>query len=352
MAVRDTIVVGASAGGVEALMQLVRGLPPDLAASVFVVLHVPAHGTSMLPGLLSRKGPIPAVHAHDGQAIEAGRVYVAPPDFHMTIRGDRIRLSRGPRENGHRPAIDPLFRSAALERGRRAIGVILSGTLDDGTAGMEAIRRRGGLTVVQDPEEALYAGMIRSVLDGVAVDHCRPVAEIGPLLARLSREEVPDGDPTMSDEMEAESEMAEFSLDAIEGERDHPGTPSTFGCPDCGGTLWELTDGELTRFRCRVGHAWTALSLLDQQSQSVEAALWTGLRALEERASLCERIAARMKRGAGGRSVENFLAQARDARRSAAVLRRILIEQGSSGGGPAPGAGPAEGPEGSVTPDG
>jgi two-component system chemotaxis response regulator CheB len=325
---RDLIVVGASAGGVEALKELVRGLPADLPAAVCVVLHIPAHGTSVLPNILTRSGPLPAMHPRDGQELVPGRIYIAPPDHHLLVRRGQMRLSRGPRENGHRPAVDPLYRSAALAYGPRVLGVVLSGSLDDGTAGMEAIRQRGGVTIVQDPAEALYPGMVRSVLETVEVDHCLPIAEISALLARRAAEEVPDGgDPAMSDEMERESEIAAFEADELH-HPDRPGTPSGFACPDCGGSLFELTEGELIRFRCRVGHAWAAHSLLAQQSEEVETALWSALRALEERAALCEQVARRMgRRGHTDRSARRFQEQAAEARNRAAVLRQVLISQ-------------------------
>ena len=188
MADHDIVVVGASAGGVEALTNLVAALPADLPASLFVVLHVPATGTSTLPDILSRSGPLPASHAKDGEPIEQGRVYVAPPDHHLLLRDDHVHLARGPRENGHRPAVDPLFRSAAWEHSTRVVGVVLSGALDDGTAGLLAIKARGGVAVVQQPEDALYAGMPNNAIEHVEVDHVLPAAAIAGMLARLAAE--------------------------------------------------------------------------------------------------------------------------------------------------------------------
>src|SRR3982750_3657394 len=188
----DIIVMGASAGGVEALSQLVRTLPEDLPAAVFVVLPVRAPATSGLRHTLSRNGPLAATHPADGEAIEPGRIYVARSDRHLIIHPERIRLSLGPRENGHRPAVDPLFRSAARSYGRRVVGVILSGTLDDGTAGLAAVKMRGGLSIVQDPDDALYTGMPRSAIEHVAVDHVVPLSQIAPILTRLAHESVPE----------------------------------------------------------------------------------------------------------------------------------------------------------------
>jgi two-component system, chemotaxis family, protein-glutamate methylesterase/glutaminase len=324
---RDIIVIGASAGGVEALSQLAHRLPGDLPAAIFVVLHIPPHSPSLLPQILNRKGPLPALHPDDGEVIRPGRIYIAPPDQHLLLDVGHLRLTRGPRENGHRPAVDPLFRTAARSYGHRVVGVVLSGTLDDGTAGLAAIKQRGGATIVQDPEDALYPGMPRSAVETVAVDYCLPVSAIGERLVRVTREplEVPKGN-AMSNDMEFESQMAAFDMDAIEDE-DRPGLPSVFACPDCGGTLWEINQGEVTRFRCRVGHAWTANGLLARQSEGVETALWTALRALEERAVLCNRLADRMQKRGLQISATRFEKQAAVSRRRALVLRQILVSE-------------------------
>ena len=239
----DIVVVGASAGGVEALMQLAYGLPPDLAASVFVVLHIAPDSASALPEILSRAGRLPAVHPADGQRIEPVRIYVAPPDRHLLLVGPRIHVVRGPRENGHRPAVDPLFRTAARSFGPRVVGVILSGTLDDGTAGLAAIKMRGGVAIVQDPDEALFQGMPRSAIDNVAVDHVLPVNEIAPRIAQLVQEPVTGSAPAVTDEMDMEARMAELEEAAVQ-RNERPGTPSVFSCPECGGVLWEVADGE------------------------------------------------------------------------------------------------------------
>ena len=182
----DIVVVGASAGGVEALTRLVRTLPEDVPATLFVVLHLPADGKSHLPQILTRNGPLLASHPSDGEAIQQRRIYVAPPDHHLVVGRGYVRVIRGPKENGHRPAVDTLFRSAARAYGRRVVGVVLSGSLDDGTAGLQAVKLRNGVGVVQSPDEALFAGMPTSALENVQIDHCLGVAEIGSLLVRLA----------------------------------------------------------------------------------------------------------------------------------------------------------------------
>jgi two-component system, chemotaxis family, protein-glutamate methylesterase/glutaminase len=319
------VVVGASAGGVEALADLAASLPPDLPAAVFVVLHLPATGTSALPEILSRHGPLPAAHVEDGEPIQTGRVYVAPPDHHVLLRTGHVHLARGPRENGHRPAIDPLFRSAAHEYGSRVIGVILSGALDDGTAGLLGIKSRGGVAVVQSPEDALYPGMPGSALEHVQVDHVAAAASMGKLLAELVGDPAgprPDPPPTS---MRVEVEMEQFSLEAIEG--NHPGRPSGFSCPDCNGVLWQLREGGLERYRCRVGHAWSPEGLLTQQSEALEAALWVALRSLEERAALARRLADPARRRGHSITATRFEEQAAEAQQAARLVRDLLLNR-------------------------
>jgi two-component system, chemotaxis family, protein-glutamate methylesterase/glutaminase len=324
---RDIVVVGASAGGVEALTSLVGSLPGDLPASLFVILHVPATGSSALPDILTRHGPLPASHAKDGEPLEQRRIYVAPPDHHLLLRAGHVHLSRGPRENGHRPAVDPLFRSAAWEHAARVVGVVLSGALDDGTAGLLAIKSRGGVAIVQQPEEALYPGMPLNAIEHVHVDHVLPAAAIADALTRLAAEPaVQPASPAPSD-MKLEVDVERFSMEALES--GNPGRPSAFSCPDCNGVLWEIQDGGLVRFRCRVGHAWSPESLITQQSEALEAALWVALRSLEERAALARRLAEPARRRGHRITATRWQEQAQEAQQAARLVRQLLLERGS-----------------------
>lgn len=323
----DIVVVGASAGGVEALVQLARGLPADLPAAVFVVLHVPPTARSALPTILDRAGPLLAAHAQDGESIEHGRIYVAPPDRHLLIKDGQVRVVPGPRENGHRPAADPLFRTAARTYGPRVVGVVLSGALDDGTAGLQAVKMRGGLAVVQSPDDALFSSMPSSALEQVAVDHCLPATEIPPLLTRLAREPAPEGAIAVSEDLDHESKIAELNPTTLQGD-DRPGMPSTFSCRECGGVLWELHDRELIRFRCRVGHAYSAETLLAEQADTLEEALWVALRALEENAVLAHRLSDRAQERGQAMVAERFAEREQDALRRAEVIRQALLNGG------------------------
>ncbi len=322
----DIIVVGASAGGVEALTYLAKKLPPDIKAAIIIVLHVPAHSTSVLPRILNRAGSLPVSHAQNNQAILPGRIYVAPPDYHLLVKPGYVILSRGPRENSHRPAIDPLFRTAARAYGRRVVAVVLTGVLDDGTAGLKAVKIRGGVAVVQDPNDAMYAGMPRSAIENVDdIDYILPLSEIPAMLVELANMPVEaEAENPVSKKMEYESDIAELDMDAVTNDG-RPGKPSSFSCPACGGTLWEYHEHDLLRFRCRTGHAFSAETLLAEQSDSLEDALWVALRALEEKASLADRMAKRMRDRNQTRSAKKLEEDAEDAQRSANLLREVLL---------------------------
>ena len=321
MAGHDIIVIGTSARGVETLAKLVHGLPADLPAAVFVVLHIPAHSPSLLPAILSRAGLLLAVHPADNTKIERGCIYIAPPDHHMLIEQGRVRVIRGPRENRHRPAVDPSLRSAALAYGPRVIGVILTGALDDGTAGLLAVKRRGGIAVVQDPEDALYPSMPQNAIDYVDVDYTIPLSQIAPLLKHLVDEKTPD-EATYPVPPDMNNEVSVVAMNRnASNEHDHIGIPSVYSCPECGGVLWEIQDHSLLRFRCRVGHAFTLETMLAQQEETLEEALWTALKTLEESASLTQRmIQQAYQRGheRSGHSLEEKLYQTE--RRIAALM--------------------------------
>ena len=320
----DIIVIGASAGGISALAKLVAPLPPSFAASIFVTVHIPEHSRSALPTILSQKGHLPALNPVDGEAIQMGRIYVAPPDRHMLIKRGFVHLVRGPRENGARPSVDPMFRTAARAYGKRVVGVVLSGALDDGTAGLIAIKKQGGLAIVQDPDEALYDGMPRSAIAHGDIDHILKVSEIAELLVRLVEQPLEKGgDEPMSDEMEQETDIAELDLSALHS-FDKPGTPSRFSCPECHGVLWEIDD-DILRFRCRVGHAYSPETLVAEQSNSIDVALWAGLRALEENAALMNRMAKKMREQGSTRSAVRLDEQADGALERAETLRRLIL---------------------------
>lgn len=323
MAGHDIIVIGASAGGVEAIARVVSELPADLPAAVFVVLHL-GSGPSALPEILTRSGALPAGHPVPGEPIRRGRIYVAPPDRHLAVEDGHLLVARGAKENGHRPAVDVLFRSAAQSYGPRVVGVVLTGSLDDGTAGLLAIKELHGVAVVQDPAEADYAGMPLSACENVRIDHVLPLAEIAPCLVRLAHEAAPD-DPPPSEGAggERSSRVARELLG--ESGQDLKGAPSGFTCPDCGGALWETQDSGLARYRCRTGHAYSPESLIAEQSSGVDGAIWAALRSLEENADLARRMADRMQERGIARAEERYRERANEAERHAAILRSIVL---------------------------
>jgi two-component system, chemotaxis family, protein-glutamate methylesterase/glutaminase len=323
------IVVGASAGGVEALTELVGALPEDLGAAIAVVLHVAPLGTSVLPAILDRAGAMSARAARDGDAVRPGCVFVAPPDRHLEVEDGTFALRHGPRENGHRPAVDRLFSSAAEAYGPRAIGVVLSGTLDDGAAGLATIKLRGGRAVVQDPRDALYGGMPANAMARTAVDHVCALADIAPLLVALAGERAAMNGTPADPAPEARAPGRE--LDA--GPEMPAGDAAGLSCPECGGSLWYvIEEGGTPRFRCRIGHAYSEESLLDQHGRSLEIALWTALRALEERSALLRRMARRAENAGQPRSAHSFLEQTRELDRHAAVIRDHVVPSATASG--------------------
>jgi two-component system, chemotaxis family, protein-glutamate methylesterase/glutaminase len=329
MAKRDIIVIGASAGGVQALSNLVEDLPADLSAAVFVVLHIPSNAPSLLPAILAREASLPVAHAIDGEQIEHGRIYVAPPDHHLLIEGRRVRIVHGPRENLHRPSIDALFRSAARWAGPRVIGVVLTGARDDGRVGMRAIKQRGGMAIVQDPSEAPFPSMPLSVLQDVTVDYTLNLREIAPLLHHLSRENADDeGRYPVSDEIEIETRIAEQRMngDELVASVERLGKISRLTCPDCHGALWEIHDNDLLRFRCHVGHAFSAESLNEGQSHTLDMALWSAVRTLEEQMMLAQRIVERARKANNTHAARRFEQRAKEAEEHSSMIRRVLLE--------------------------
>jgi two-component system chemotaxis response regulator CheB len=289
---RNIIVMGASAGGFEVLKKLIAGLPAGLDAAIFIVWHISADTIGILPEVLNRSGPLPAANATDFEEIKMGHIYVAPPDRHLVLEQNHMRVTKGPKENRFRPAVDPLFRSAAYTFGSRVIGVVLSGALDDGTSGLWTIKERGGLTIVQDPKEATVAGMPLNALREVKVDYTLPVALIGPKLVTLSSERVkeikyPNDEENKKTEMELRFALQDldhkhpfFTLEKL----------SPFSCPECSGVLGTIKEGNIVRFRCHTGHAYTADSLLAAITEKTEESLWITVREMQETVMLLNHL--------------------------------------------------------------
>ncbi|MGI4793198.1 MAG: chemotaxis protein CheB [Janthinobacterium lividum] len=323
------VVVGASAGGLPSLQALVAGFPADLDAAVFVVLHIGQYSTSNLARILQRHGPLPTVHARDGEEIRPGRIYVSSPDHHLLVEGERVLVKRGPKENRLRPSIDALFRSATYSHKERVIGVVLSGMLNDGTSGLWSIKRFGGTAIVQDPDEAAVDSMPLSALSEVEVDHVLPAAEIGPLVVRLVREpwvatmQVPQ---EISERMETEVALS-ASENAFQRGIMRFGERTAFTCPECHGALSGIVEGPTTRFRCHTGHGFTAEALLSGIARTTEEALWSATRALEERTMLLDSMAGQLERTGRPDEAARLRRSARDAERRAADLQRLATKE-------------------------
>lgn len=320
MTKRNIIVIGASAGGIDALCELIKHLPQDLDASIFVVMHV--GDRSFLAEVLNRCGSLPAVRAGHEQAYERGRIYCAPAQHHLSIKNGKTILSRGPRENGHRPAIDVLFRSAARTHRSKVIGVVLSGGRDDGSAGLFAIKARGGVAIVQDPAEALTPNMPQNALDMVEIDFCLPVRQIADLLVQLvdgkatNIMESPNGGTSLEDQATADRPTSE-----------PPGDQIPVTCPECNGPLYEVKDGDLVNFQCFVGHRFSPESLSEQHTEALERALWTAIRKLKERVVLHQNLFEDRKRNKGEDELMKRLEESVTTAENDLKLLREILEQ-------------------------
>jgi two-component system chemotaxis response regulator CheB len=334
---RNIFVVAASAGGVSALQTLCQGLPEALNATIFIVQHISPASRSMLPAILDRVSALPVTSPREGEEIRPRHIYVAPPDHHLLVKSGHMLIRKGPKENRTRPAADPLFRSAAVCYGPRVVGMVLTGTLDDGTAGLLAVKRCGGVAVVQDPDDAAWPDMPRHAMQKVSVDFCLPLDALPGLVMRLSRE---SAGPQVSipEDIELEAHIAEQEMIAmIEENSDNSiaGKPSMLTCPDCGGALMEVQDGPLLRFRCHVGHAYSPATLVEAQGEAFEQALWMALRTHNERIKLF----GRMKESADFQGKSHTAAKWSEAMAEAQghidVLRTILKTHSPSSDGEA-----------------
>jgi two-component system, chemotaxis family, protein-glutamate methylesterase/glutaminase len=287
MSIRNIIVIGASTGGFEAIQSIVANLPPNLPASIFVVWHISPEVQGLLPNVLNKYETLPAINAFDGQLIEQGHIYVAPPDHHLMLEAGKIRVTRGPKENRFRPAVDPLFRSAAYEYGPQVIGIVLSGALDDGTAGLWMIKHFGGIAIVQNPADAVMPSMPENALREVKVDYSVAVSAMPALLERLCAAPIPANlerneiTPQEQESIQQELNVAKGDIYASEKIK-RSGELSPFTCPECHGVLFTLHDGKITRYRCHTGHAYSAESLLSAITGSIEDSLWSVIRTIEE----------------------------------------------------------------------
>lgn len=315
----DIIVIGASAGGVQALQRVVAGLGGDLPAAVFVVVHTSPTSKSLLPSVLGRSGPLACRPARNGEPIRPGRIYVAPPDRHLLVMKKHVRLTRGPRENLNRPAVDPLFRTAARHHGPRVVGVVLTGTLGDGSAGLAAVKARGGVAIVQDPSEALFPDMPLNALREVRVDHCLGLEAISALLQRLARRPA--------------ARRSRVPRAAPRGSVAGNGTPAGLSCPECIGPIWVSETNGVPRFECQVGHAFNVSDFEFGQKELVERALWTAVSALQDKAAVAKRLEERMTRGGLRALAREHRRKAARALRDADVIRDVLLRPEPPAGG-------------------
>ncbi|WP_051359890.1 chemotaxis protein CheB [Adhaeribacter aquaticus] len=324
---KDIIVIGSSAGGVKALIELVKGLPKDFPGSVFIAQHIAPYSESLLPDLLSLAGPLPAEHPQDGQAILPGRIYIAPPDHHLLLEEGKVLVKRGPKENRFRPSADALFRSAAYVYGSRVIGVVLSGYLDDGTSGLWTVNQLGGTTIVQDPKDAEYPAMPANVLEFVDVDYAVSLKELAGLLVNLTNQDAPQPKKIHQNELEKleiEVKIARYD-DAFRMGIIEKGELTPFTCPDCHGALTKLIEGNIIRFRCHTGHAYTISTLLSEVTESVESTMTQAMRGLEETNMLLDHLAKHFEEVKKPEMAELFYAKAQEVNKQARQIHDSIF---------------------------
>jgi two-component system, chemotaxis family, protein-glutamate methylesterase/glutaminase len=326
---RDIIVIGASAGGLEALKTLIANLPPTFPAAMFVVVHVSAESPGLLPTILAHVGPLPVVQAEDQASIRAGHIYVAPPDHHLLLEPGWMRLTRGPKENRFRPAIDPLFRSAAYAFGPQVTGIVLSGMLDDGTAGLWAIKDRGGVAIVQEPSDAAYSSMPLNALHYVTIDYRLPIHEMAAVLERLVHEPLAEeGECPMSEALSIETKIA-LEDNALQSGVLRLGKPSLYTCPDCHGVLIQIEEGNIIRFRCHTGHAYSQETLLAEVNASIELGLWNAVRTMDEKVLLLRHMAQQLGSLQDDGLAQRLATKADEVEQRSQVVRQVVLSQGN-----------------------
>lgn len=329
MIAKRLVVVGASSGGIHALRTIVAGLPTDFPAAVCAVVHTSAESPGLLDFILQRAGPLPVSSATEGARLEAGHIYVAPPDHHLLVEPGVLRLTKGPKENRFRPAIDPLFRAAARVYGPAAIGVVLTGNLDDGTAGLRAIKQLGGIAIAQDPADATFPSMPQSAIRRVPVDHVLALSAIAPMLARIvtspmDERPAPAGAPQIDVELQIAKER-----NAVDAGLTRIASPSPFACPECHGVLHKVNETGLLRYRCHTGHAYSVESLVGALSEAIEDELWGAVRALQEGGLLMQHLAEHLREQQEAAAAEHVAAQAVDAQRQADAVRQVVMARGA-----------------------
>lgn len=323
MAKHKIVVIGGSAGALKSLIKILRELPEGFPAAIFVVIHTAPMNRGFLSAILQRNGKLTAETADDGTAIRAGHIYVAPPDHHLLIKNGCMKVTRGPRENGFRPALDPLFRTAAVGYGANVIAVILSGGGDDGVLGLAEVKRYGGVVIAQDPDDAESPSMPEHAIDQIEVDHVLPADDMAAVISGLVRKWTEDEPEVMSDQHPDTAEAGSDALDTGE----LPGPPTPFRCPECGGALWEIRDGQLFKYQCHVGHTYGSDSLAAAQADEVEQALWTALRALEESSALRRRMALHARERGMTAIADSYDDHAEESEARARLLRRTILSE-------------------------